>query len=184
MGKKKVPPPKPRTTPRSSVKGKRARKPPIVRNCAKCLEKHEAPTGKRCARLQMPGLQVGSYPVPGPPGLYLPSSEAESVSAEEIRLASARFPAASSTDESTPPRPRGVLRAVSFDERTYELDGGPDSLDTELAPEYDEEEGEEGSDEYDDLEGSGQEDELEADSLHDVTDDQQMENDDQLDTFN
>ena len=129
-------------------------------------------------------MQVGSDPVPGPPGLFLPSSEAESVSAEEIRLDSARFPAASSTNESIPPRPRRVLRAVSFDERTYELDGGPDSLETELAPEYDEEEDEEGSDDEDDLEGSGQEDESETDSLRDGANDQQMESDDHLDTFN
>ena len=57
----------------------------------------------------------------GPPGLFLPSSSAELLSAEEIRLATARFPAASSTDESTPPRPRGTLRTVSFDERLHEF---------------------------------------------------------------
>ena len=98
MGKnKKVPP-------RASLKKakkKSRRKPPVVCRCAKCLERHEAPTGTKCTRLQTPGVQVGTDPIPGPDGLFLPSSSAESISAEEVRLASARFPSGSSTADST-----------------------------------------------------------------------------------
>ena len=105
MGKRKAVI-KPKTTPKASRKGGRARKMPVIRNCAKCLERHEAPTGKKCLRLQTPGLQVGAEPLPGPSGLFVPSSSAESVSADEVRLAAPQFPAGSSTDESTPPRGR------------------------------------------------------------------------------
>ena len=102
MGKnKKVPA---RVSPKKSKKRAR-RKMPVIRRCAKCLERHEAPTGKKCARLQTPGVQVGTDPIPGPAGLFVPSSSAESVSAEEVRLASARFPSGSSTADSTPQRP-------------------------------------------------------------------------------
>ena len=69
MGKKKMSPPK-RLTAKISKKGARAKRQPVIRNCAKCLERHEAPTGKKCLRLQTPGLQVGAETLPGPPGLY------------------------------------------------------------------------------------------------------------------
>ena len=156
----------------------------MVRNCAKCLERHEAPTGKKCLRLQTPGMQVGSDPVPGPPGLFLPSSEAESVSAEEIRLATVRFPAVSSTDQSTPPRPRGALRAVSFDDRVYDLDGGPDSLETELEPQDNEED--DAADDYDDFDKSEQEGASDQESLTEAGEEGQEEHasNPALSTFN
>ena len=49
MGKRKAVV-KPKTTPKTSRKGGRARKMPVIRNCAKCLERHEAPMGKKCLR--------------------------------------------------------------------------------------------------------------------------------------
>ena len=137
MGKKKMSPPK-RLTAKISKKGARAKRQPVIRNCAKCLERHEAPTGKKCLRLQTSGLQVGAEPLPGHPGLYLLSSSAESVSADQIRLMAARFAAASSTDESTPPRNReATLRTVSFDERQPEVRSLPSSGEDEMT-EYDE----------------------------------------------
>ena len=137
MGKKKMSPPK-RLTAKVSKKGARAKHQPVIRNCAKCLERHKAPTDKKCLRLQTPGLQVGAEPLPGPPGLYLPSSSAESVSADEIRLTAALFAAASSTDESTPPRNREVtLRTVSYDERQPEVRSLPSSREDEMTG-YDE----------------------------------------------
>ena len=96
MGKSnKVPP---RASP------KKLKKRAKCRGCENCLERHEPPTDKKCTRLQTPGLQVGEDPNPGPPGLFAPSTSAESASAEEIRLASSRFPE-SSTTVSTPQRP-------------------------------------------------------------------------------
>ena len=52
----------------------------------------------------MPGVWVGPDPLPGPPGLFASSSSAETLSADDIRLAPVRFLSVSSTDESTPPR--------------------------------------------------------------------------------
>ena len=105
MGKNRKVPAK--VTPRGKAKSKNKKKAPVIRRCAKCLERHEIPTGKRCNRLQTPGLQVGTDPLPGPPGLFRASSSAESVSAEEVRLAASRFPPGStkSGSASTPQRP-------------------------------------------------------------------------------
>ena len=105
MGKNRKVPAK--VTPRGKAKSKNKKKAPVIRRCAKCLERHEIPTGKRCNRLQTPGLQVGTDPLPGPPGLFRASSSAESVSAEEVRLAASRFSPGStmSGSASTPQRP-------------------------------------------------------------------------------
>ena len=105
MGKHKRVPTK--VSPKKAKKKPR-RRAPVLRRCAKCLERHEAPTGKKCVRLQTPGLQVGTDPVLGPSGLFLPSSSAESISAEEVRLAAARFPSGSSTTDSNPQRPHAL----------------------------------------------------------------------------
>ena len=103
MGKRKMSQPLRKVSPRVSKKGK-AKRSVTPRNCPKCLEKHEPPTGKRCQRLQTPGVRVGPDPLPGPPGLFASSSSAETLSADDIRLAPVRFLSVSSTDESTPPR--------------------------------------------------------------------------------
>ena len=122
-----------RVSPKHKIKAKK-RCLPVVRRCAKCLERHEAPTGKKCNRLQTPGLQVGDDPLPGPPGFFRTSNSAESVSAEEVRLASARFPRGSSTSnsKSTPQRSSQRSTGHSLSPET----------DDDLEEEYDEGESE------------------------------------------
>ena len=119
MGKCKIVQPNPKL-PRNPKKGKN-KKPLFPWKCPKRLEHQELPTGKKCLRLQMPGIQVGTDRVPGPPGLFSPSSSAETLSAEDIQLGPSRFPASSSTDESTPPRPPRQDRYVSYQDPVEEF---------------------------------------------------------------
>ena len=180
MGKRKMSQPLRKVSPRVSKKGK-AKRSITPRNCPKCLEKHEPPTGKRCQRLQTPGVRVGPDPLPGPPSLYASSSSAETLSADDIRLALVRFLSVSSTDESTPPRQPedGMIFAA------VAPGGSDDTEDYQTEPDYDDgefraQEGEPGeycleSDEQDDqpsdsqFEGEGEEEPPEETMQHRFT---------------
>ena len=177
MGKRKMSQPLRKVLPRVSKKGK-AKRSITPRNCPKCLEKHKPPTGKRCQRLQTPGVRVGPDPLPGPPGLFASSSSAETLSADDIRLAPVRFLSVSSTDESTPPRqPEDGMNFAAA-----ESGGSDDTEDYPTEPDYDDgefqaQEGEQGeycleSDEQDDQpsdsqsEGEGEEEPSEGTMQH------------------